>query len=140
VVTTSSSSIRSASRRRGSRPQDGFTVLEVLIALTILLIGIAGLLSMQLTAMRATSFSRHATEASMLGEDKMEVLRTVPLADLISGGPEQVDSRGQLDPRGPFTRTWTVALVGADSFITVEVAWLEQGETYTIRMTTVRNL
>lgn len=123
-------------RRSG---QAGFTVIEVMIALTILLIGIAGLLSMQLTAMRATSFSRHATEASMLAEDKMEVLRTVPVA-LLVGGTDVVDSRGLPDPGGLFTRTWTVAVVGTDTEVNVAIAWPEQGgEVFTISMSTVRN-
>ena len=66
---------RLARKRRGQ--QGGFTIIEVLIALLVLVVGFAGILSLQLTAMRATSFSRHATEASVLAEDKMEQLRTI---------------------------------------------------------------
>jgi type IV pilus modification protein PilV len=122
------------------RAQRGFTVIEVMIALTILLVGIAGLLSMQLTAMRATSFSRHATEASMLAEDKMEALRTEPFATLVSGTETEVDSRGLANSGGIYTRDWTVTVVGSDTFVKVEVAWPEQGgEVFRIGMTTVRN-
>lgn len=123
---------------KSRRTQDGFTIIEVLIALTILLIGIAGLLSMQLSSMRATSFSRHATEASTLAEDKMEALRIIPTAALI-GGTDTVDSRAVIDPNAMYTRTWTLGLVGTDTVLTVTVSWVERGgETFTIRMSTVR--
>jgi prepilin-type N-terminal cleavage/methylation domain-containing protein len=119
------------------RGQDGFTVLEVMIALTILLIGIAGLLSMQLASIRATAFSRHATEASTLAEDKMEALRTVPTTSLV-GGNDQVDARGVLDSAGLFKRVWTVTGSGTDNIVSIDVTWEDQGESYTITMATLR--
>lgn len=122
-------------RRRG---QQGFTIIEVLIALLVLLIGMAGMLSLQLTAMKATGFSRHATEASILAEDRIEYLRTAPIATLTSSS-DQVDARGTLDDTGLFTRTWTVTPDTDTTTITVAVTWLEQGaESYTISMSTLR--
>jgi prepilin-type N-terminal cleavage/methylation domain-containing protein len=118
--------------------QRGFTVVEVLIALLVLLIGMAGILSMQLTSVRATAFSRHATEASVLAEDKMEELRTMPTAALADAS-DQVDARGVLDPQGLYTRAWTIASVPPHLAITVTVSWLEQGgEPYDIALTTMR--
>src|SRR5262249_3486358 len=93
-----------AGERAGERgEQGGFTLIEILIALLILLIGMAGILSLQLTAMKATGFSRHATEATMLGDDKMEALRTVAFASL-AGGSQTVDSQGKVVAGGYFTR------------------------------------
>lgn len=127
------------SSRRGRRgEQGGFTVIEVLIALLVLLIGMAGMLSLQLTAMRATGFSRHATEASILAEDRMEYLRTAPIATLVDGS-DQVDARGTVDTTALFTRTWTITPGTDTTTITVAVGWLEQGsEPYTITMATLR--
>jgi Tfp pilus assembly protein PilV len=114
-------------------------MIEVMIALMILLIGIAGLLSMQMSALRATSFSRHATEASMLCEDKMEDLRTLPTSSLTAGS-DVVDSRGVADPSGLYTRTWTLDTSSGDTVLTVVVAWNEQGAAApeTITMSTIR--
>lgn len=122
--------------RRGQ--EGGFTIVEVLIALVVLLVGLAGILSMQMTAISATGFERHATEASTLAQDKMEALRTVSSAELQSGS-DQVDPRGVPDPSGLFTREWTVANGASDFTITVKITWLEGGgEPYTITMSTLR--
>lgn len=123
--------------RTGER---GFTLIEVLIALLILMVGMAGILSLQLTSMKATSFSRHATEASSLAEDKVEELRTVPLNSVrFANGTDQVDSRGVADAEGLFTRTWTIAPGIETTIVNVSVSWTERGnEPYTISMADMR--
>ena len=126
----------SAGDRAGQ--QGGFTIVEVLIALVVLLVGLAGILSMQMTAISATGFERHATEASTLAQDKMEALRTLSSTALASGS-DQVDPRGVPDPAGLFTRDWTVASGSNEFTITVKVTWLEGGgDPYTISMSTLR--
>lgn len=124
--------------RAGRRGEEGFTVVEVMIAMLVLVIGLAGILSLQLTAIRATSFSRHATEASLLAEDKMEALRTVPAATLVAG-TDTVNAGGMVDAEGLYTREWTITAGGATTAVTVAVTWSEQGsEPYTITMSTLR--
>lgn len=113
-----------AAARPGER---GFTVVEVLIALLVLVIGMAGILSLQLTSTQATAFSRHATEATVLAEDKMEDLRTQPAAALVSDD-DQVNARGELDLEGLYIRVWVIA-PGPPIGMTVTVSWLEQGDT-----------
>lgn len=123
-------------KRRGQ--QGGFTVVEVMIALLVLLIGMAGMLSLQLTAMKATGFSRHATEATVLAEDRLEWLRTAPVASLVDGS-DQVNAAGDVVSTGLFTRTWTITPGTELTTITVSVTWLEQGaDDYTISMSTLR--
>jgi type IV pilus assembly protein PilV len=126
--------------RQPRRGQGGFTIIELMIALTILLIGITGILSMQLTALKATSYSRHATEASVLAEDLMEELRTLPLASVVDGN-EPVDAQGNYDADGVFTRAWTVVWNGDLATITVTVSWNEHGnEPHAIVLRTQRQL
>ena len=112
--------------RPDPRGERGFTVVEVLIALLVLLIGMAGILSMQFTSVRANAFSRHATEASILAEDKMEDLRTTPTTALVSDG-DTVDARGNFDPQGFYARDWEV-LPGTPISIKVTVEWKESGD------------
>ena len=121
--------------------EGGFTIIEVLIALVVLLIGMAGILMLQLTSSEASSFSRHATEASVLAEDKMEVLRTTPVFQLVDGD-DRVDALGIPDPaEGFFTRAWTI-VPGDPTTIEVEVVWREKADTeeepYSIVMRTQR--
>jgi len=126
---------------RSAPGQRGFTVVEVLIALLVLLVGMAGILSLQLTSVQATMFSRHATEASVLAEDKMEQLRTVPTAGLL-GGTDQVDARGVPLADGYYIRTWTIS-AGPPIAISVDVTWKEEGsqdplDAYTVTLQTLR--
>lgn len=121
-----------------SSEQGGFTIIEVLIALVVLLVGMAGILMLQLTSTEATSFSRHATEASVLAEDKMEVLRTSPVFQLADDG-DRVDALGVPDPaEGFYTREWTI-VPGDPTTIEVRVVWKEKEfEEYSILMRTQR--
>jgi type IV pilus assembly protein PilV len=123
-----------------NRSERGFTIIEVLIALLVLMVGMAGLLSLQLTSMKATGFSRHATEASILCEDKMEDLRTIPLNSArFETDRDMVDARGVPDPEGLYEREWNVVPGVDTTTITVMVSWEERGsEPYTITMTNLR--
>lgn len=113
-------------RRRRGDEQGGFTLIELMIALTVMLIGVSGILSIQLVSMRATSYSRHATEAAVLAEDGMELLRTVPIDTLVAGS-ETVNANGAQDPAGIYTRSWTISWIGTIGTLIVTVSWLEAG-------------
>lgn len=128
---------RAPTRRRG---QEGFTLIEILIALLILITGIAGVLTLQMVSVRATNFSRHATEAAVLGEEKLEELRVVPVAS-ITNGTETVDEQGVVDASGDgfYTRTWTITDNGDSIDIVMVVSWLERGsDPYDITLITKR--
>jgi prepilin-type N-terminal cleavage/methylation domain-containing protein len=123
----------------GAAGERGFTMIEMMIAMTVLLAGIAGILSLQLSGYRATAYSRHATEASILGEGKMEWLLVNPIANLTSG-TDRVDARGVLDEEGLYAREWSVAADGDGMALDVTVSWLEQGgESHSITMSSRRN-
>lgn len=125
---------------RGKVGEEGFTLIEVMIALLLLLIGVAGVLSLQMVSVKATGYSRHATEATILGEDKMEELFSVAAADLIDG-TDTVDSDGVGNAAGLYTRTWTIASAGTIALVTVGVTWQEKGaESHTITLATQRRL
>lgn len=109
------------------RGHDGFTVMEVMVALTVLLIGIGGILSLQISSLRASGYSRHAAEAAVVGEDRIELLRLVPPAQLASGS-DVVNEMGIADSEGRYTREWTVTLDGTLATIVVEVKWVERGK------------
>jgi prepilin-type N-terminal cleavage/methylation domain-containing protein len=123
-----------------SKRERGYTVVEVMVALTVLLIGIVAILNINRSSMRATAFSRHATEASVLGEDKLEDLRTLAFTSLVNG-TDVVNARGVADVNGGFTRTWTIAFVGQSVLLQVQVAWLEGGaDPYKLVFATQRHL
>ena len=121
---------------RARRRQGGFTIIELLIALTILCIGLLGLIKLVVVALQASSFSRHHTEASVLAEDRLEQLRSRTILAGIT--TETVDARGVSDTDGLFTRTSTVTstavsdtrgnALGTFYRIDVSVAWKETSD------------
>ena len=120
-----------------SREEAGFSLLEILIGITVLLIGVAGLLSMQTSALRNSAYSRHSTEAAMLAQDKMEQLRT---EDLLGAavGPEVIDEQGIPDADGLYTRDWNIVDTGPFIDIEVTVTWREGGSADQVYRVTMR--
>jgi len=59
----------------------GFTLVEVLIALTIFAIGLLALASMQVTALRGNSNAQIVTDATALAEGTLEWLQSLPAND-----------------------------------------------------------
>jgi len=102
--------------------QKGFTLIEVLIAMTLLVIGILSVASMQITSLRGNSLAIRVTEAATWAGDAQETLmaRAYTHADLSDknangvAGLDNTDTAGSLADGGPvvhgdFTVFWNVA-------------------------------
>ena len=65
----------------------GFTLIEVLIGLIILSVGLLAIAGMQITAVRGNFFSHYLTQASYVGQDRLELLNNMPVgsAELQAG-------------------------------------------------------
>ena len=117
-------------RRKKSRianEERGFTVIEILIAISILTVGLLAVASMQVSAIRGNGMSSDLTEALTLAEDKMEYLLGLnyndpDLDDLVAGNNANLStiSSGNFDheelnidetgnPGGKFRRIWNIA-------------------------------
>jgi prepilin-type N-terminal cleavage/methylation domain-containing protein len=119
--------------RRSSRPRRraGFTLLEALIAMSILGVGLLALAAMQLFAMRGGESGRRTTEASAIAQDRMERLERVTWShpDLApSGGWKPADTESSPGQSGvEYTVTWRVSdvVAGSTRSIDVLVTWDE---------------
>ncbi len=118
------------------RAMRGFSMIEVMIALAVLGIGMAGIIGLQRVAVSSSGFSRRVTEAAILAEDKLEQLRTLALDGL--DGADEVDATGVANDDGPFNRTWEYAIVGTQATITVTVTWNEADGDHRVTMRTLR--
>ena len=121
----------------------GFTILESMIALAVILIGILAITQMQTTQISASSSSRQRVEATLLAQQVIEGLRayaTVPTtagvtayAD-IANGSDAVASAGIA-----YARSWTVETKTAPDHkvVAVTVSWKGTGKTDTVTLTTI---
>ena len=74
----------------------GFTLLEVLVATTLLFVGVAALAGLSMMATHANTTARATTFASLLAAQKMEELRALPWGYDALGQP-----RSDLTPSPP---------------------------------------
>jgi prepilin-type N-terminal cleavage/methylation domain-containing protein len=77
----------------------GFTLIEIMITIFLLVVALLGIVSTSVIVMKTNSFSKTMTTATTLAKAKMEVLKNTDY-DSLTGGTETVES--------VFTRTWTV--------------------------------
>ena len=127
------------SRRRRARRESGFTMVEVLVALFIMTVSLAALIGLTSSGMKANAYARHATEASVVAEDKLEQLRVMAPANLVPG-TDTCDAKAFVSATGSYTRTWTVSWNGALATLTVRVMWSEDGQPHAITFRTMRSI
>jgi type IV pilus modification protein PilV len=113
--------------KKKSRVRDnGFTLMEILIALSILSIGILAVTAMQIRSMQVNSLASNITESTTWAQDKMEDLisRSWTDPDLAAGTQNETAQDGTLV-------TWTVTDVDMDGVIgTVELKRITIQSTY----------
>jgi type IV pilus modification protein PilV len=108
------------------RREDGFTLMEVLVAITIAAVGFLGLAATHITSVRATAVGRNVSIATTVAAEAIETMRRLPYADIASADAATV-TRGELS----FTRSATVAAVGTTSKkVTMRVDWTDQFGTH----------
>jgi type IV pilus modification protein PilV len=61
--------------------QDGFTLLELLIAMTLLLIGIFSVITMQITAIKSNSIANKLSTATALAQETMDDITAWSISD-----------------------------------------------------------
>ena len=112
-------------------------MIEVMIALLLTAIAIVGIMSLYMSQTRASAYSRHTTEATVLAQDGLERLRSqgVPALPTITA----VNEQGVLVAGGLYTRTSTVSALGAYYDLKVTVAWDENGVPRNITLNTRRS-
>jgi prepilin-type N-terminal cleavage/methylation domain-containing protein len=96
--------------------QGGFTILEVMIAISILAVGLMAVFSAQSRSIMGNTNANRQTEAMTLAQDRMEELLAVPYDDLDATG-------SPVTAPGGYEVKWTVTEYGADNYklIAVEV-------------------
>ena len=98
----------------------GFSLIEALIATTIVIVALAGLAQVFVIATAASNGSKARTVATILAQDKMEELLAFDRD--VGGGADFIDARGQPLGAGPspppgtaYARRWSVEPLPHDS-------------------------
>ncbi len=116
--------------------QNGFSLIELLIAMAILALAMLAAASMQFNSVRNNATGNIFTQANMLAKAKMEELKNTPNLDDLSNGTENaINGEGQ--PGGIYNRSWTVENLGASARrISVTVQWTKGSRTRRISVST----
>ena len=108
-------------------------MLEMMIAMSILGIGILGTTAGQLAAIRVSSDSRLSSEATYLAEQQMEIFKIMPADDVALLAGTSVDPSNPIDPdvadntTMAFNRNWTITNAVPEAGmiqIQVNVTWM----------------
>lgn len=119
--------------------QQGFSLIEVMIALAIFSIGILAIAQLQISAVRNNTSGNLATQATLLAEAQIENLKNTAnitlLADSVESGIDQNGASG-----GIYTRTTTITNPLGGNFsrqIQVTVQWVRDGRLRRVNLTTL---
>jgi prepilin-type N-terminal cleavage/methylation domain-containing protein len=141
------------------KKDSGFTLVEVLIALAILVIGLLGTLTLGITSINQNAYTRHLAQATTLAEEELENLLSLPythssLTDTDGDGADGLDdadsttadhsfSGNPVDDR--FYIYWNVAEDRAGTTvaygvktIVVIVRWREGGNWHTFKVSSIK--
>jgi len=121
--------------------QEGYTLIEVLIAITVLAFGLMAVATMQVTAIKTNAIASGMSQGLTLAQAKVEELMNLPYSALddtdfdgtagLNHTVEGDDSdKDPLETHGRYTIYWNVAVdepVTNSKTIRVIVTWPERG-------------
>ena len=119
--------------RSTAHKQSGFSLIELLIAMSVMAIGMLAAASMQYSAVRNNTTGNTSTQATMLAKATLEMLKNqgidsaaLAVGDYVDATP--VDANG--NPGGIYNRNWRIDPLGTSSRrISVTVEWKKFGNT-----------
>ena len=145
------------------KKQEGYTLVEILIAIAILAFGLLAVATMQVTAIKTNAIARGISQGLTLGQTKVEELMNLAYSALndtdLDGTDEDADDDGIDDdggnfglndtgndsdneePNGRYTIFWNVAVnepVISSKTIRVIVTWTEKGRNKRIKLDFVK--
>lgn len=126
---------RSMERRRGPR-RAGYSLLSVVVALVLLLVGIAALARTQMMAIRSQSGDAVRGQALALSVAYLEELRARDVTTIGSEALVNVDSLGAVNPNGRFQRQ-VIITNDAVNLLRVTVRVTPPGSTQPVSLVTL---
>lgn len=116
-------------------PANGFTLIEVMIALVVMSIGLTVLASVQISAIRGNAFSKRMTTAVSIADGKMEQIKNGSYASITSESATQATQSNM-----NFTRQVTVtnnSPLTNTKTVNVTVSWSVGSKSHSVPITTI---
>ncbi len=114
---------------------EGFTLIEIMIALVILSFGLVALAGVQISAIKGNAFSRRITTAVSVAEQTVEQIKTTPYNNIQSQSPSQVTASNMNFSR-QVSVTDNTPLPNMKT-VQVTLTWNDGGKSHTVPVSTV---
>jgi len=118
----------SQSLRRRFRARGGFTLVELIVAIIILVVGVLGLASAAAVVMRQITGSSFQNRAAAIAQSRFEQLRAIPCANAVGGTASS----------GGVTERWNVQMLTRTMQLTDVVTWREKNTQRTVTFSSIR--
>jgi len=127
--------------RRLCQENGGFTLLEVLVASTILAIGVMGFMALQSTSIASRSFAKEMSRNTVAGAGMLDeiLLSDFSSADLVAGDHTATRTIGGQ----PITFNWKVYDRCPSEFtklVLITLQWNEKGKPRSLTLTQVKGM
>lgn len=125
------------------KTQEGFTLIEVIIAMLVLAFGLLGVASMQVVAIQVNSSAGRLTQGTTVVQDKIEELMGLPFNNPSLDDPTPVGIcqpyNEPITPQG-YTMDWCVDVdaTGTSKTVNVTAAWDNRGNKKSFSLSFVR--
>jgi type IV pilus assembly protein PilV len=116
-------------------PAEGFTLIEVMIALVVMSIGLTALAAVQISAIRGNAFSKRMTTAVSIADEKMEQIKSRPYVDIASESSIQI-TQSNMNFASQVTVANDSPLPNAKT-INVTVSWEDGAKSHSVPITTI---
>ena len=108
------------------KKENGFTLLEVLVAITIFAVGLLGLAALQNSAIKMNSTSNKLTNLSTVAMDQIERLSALPYADAALNA-------GTHGPTAfPTNANYSITYIVNDTLVLIDSDWVSIKKTVTV--------
>ena len=116
-----------------SKSDNGFSLIELLIAMSVMALGMLAAASMQYSAVRNNTTGNTSTQATMLAKATLEMLKNQDIDSTALAVGDYVDSTkvdANGNPGGIYNRNWRIDPLGTSARrIIVTVEWTKFGTT-----------
>ena len=124
----------------GSRNNRGFTLVEIMIAVFILVVALLGLISVTVMVIKGNSFSKTMTTATTLAKDKMEEMKNLGYSDTPSSDTTTTEDYNSITDYPTYKRATEIDVdspAAGMKTVKVTVEWSWQGATRNVTLQSI---